>query len=460
MTGRFQVGFSRSDITPMQGIRMRGYYRERICEGVLDALEINAIAVQYGESTAILMSFDMCCFDNSVASAIKEEISRVTGISEEAIYLAATHSHTGPFLDNHSEYPLEQEYFRFVLHRSVDAAKTALSDLKPAKMGCAVAKAPEGIAFIRRYRMKDGSVRTNPGVNNPDIDHPIGELDLRVNVLKFERDGGDSILLVNFGNHPDVISGCRISADWPGFLRRTLERTLPGNRCIFFTGAQGDVNHLNVFPKEGELAATGPKGGAERYLYSRFIGEALAGSVLQVYSKILTTDIHSVQFAQKTICVPSNMPDPKDVPEARRIYDLYVSGRITDSRDPGNPEDLPYDGMERVTVLAEAKRIALLANGPEYFEMPLSAVAIDDVLFIGIPGEAFTGIGVALKKMEGWKLVLPTVLTNGSFGYFPMKDAFDEGGYEARGSRFRAGVAEQIIREGMELAASLKKIEE
>ena len=45
MTGIFQAGFSRADITPMQGIRMRGYFRERICEGVLDALEINGIGI-------------------------------------------------------------------------------------------------------------------------------------------------------------------------------------------------------------------------------------------------------------------------------------------------------------------------------------------------------------------------------------------------------------------------------
>ena len=76
---------------------------------------------------------------------------------------------------------------------------------------------------------------------------------------------------------------------------------------------------------------------------------------------------------------------------------------------------------------------------------------------LGIPGEPFTGIGVGLKKAPGWDLVLPTCLTNGTNGYFPMQDAYDEGGYEAKVSRFKAGVAEYIISEGTKLLNELLK---
>ena len=64
---------------------------------------------------------------------------------------------------------------------------------------------------------------------------------------------------------------------------------------------------------------------------------------------------------------------------------------------------------------------------------------------IGIPGEPFTEIGVAIKKTEGWQLIMPCALTNGDMGYFPVCSAFDEGGYEARTSPYKAGVAEEII---------------
>ena len=89
--------------------------------------------------------------------------------------------------------------------------------------------------------------------------------------------------------------------------------------------------------------------------------------------------------------------------------------------------------------------------------MPLTSVAIGNVALIGIPGEPFTGIGRGLKEAKGWDLVLPCCLTNGSEGYFPMKDAYDEGGYEARSSSFKAGVAELLIAEGCALLDDIRK---
>ncbi len=83
--------------------------------------------------------------------------------------------------------------------------------------------------------------------------------------------------------------------------------------------------------------------------------------------------------------------------------------------------------------------------------------ALGNVALIGIPGEPFMDVGRALKKAEGWDLVLPTCITNGYEGYFPMLDAYDEGGYEARSSRFKAGVAEIIVEEGLQLLKEIQK---
>jgi len=52
--------------------------------------------------------------------------------------------------------------------------------------------------------------------------------------------------------------------------------------------------------------------------------------------------------------------------------------------------------------------------------------------------------------------VLPCCITNGYEGYFPMREAYDEGGYEARSSIYAAGVAERIIEAGLSLLAELR----
>lgn len=445
---KLYAGFARVNVTPMMGIGLMGYYKHRFTEGVLDELEINALALSCGEDRVVLLSMDHCGMIREVTTDYRKHVSVVTGIPMEAIYIHATHTHTAPFLNQESEDKLEQEYYQFVRHKMADAAKLALEDLKPARMGVGVGLAP-GIAFIRRFRMKDGSIRTNPGVNNPDILKPIGEVDERVSILRFDREGADTLVLVNFADHPDTVGGCKISADWPGFVRRTVEKVLDNTKCIFFNGAQGDVNHVKVYPKEGDLNGMFMDFDdvSRGYDHARFMGRVVTGGVLQVYDKVKYIDVESIRYKQRTIQVPSNMPVAEDLPEARRIHELHLAGR---------DEELPYTGMMLTTKVAEAARMLRLEHGPESFEMELSGIAIGNVMMLGIPGEPFTGVGRALKETEGWGLVIPTCNTNGKQGYFPMKEAYDEGGYEAGSSNFRAGVAEQIIAEGKALMKELQ----
>ena len=72
-----------------------------------------------------------------------------------------------------------------------------------AKLFVATGEAKD-VSFIRRYRMKDGGVQTNPGVNNPNIDHALGTPNETVKLIKIERDDAEDIFIVNFGVHPDV----------------------------------------------------------------------------------------------------------------------------------------------------------------------------------------------------------------------------------------------------------------
>lgn len=443
-----KAGFGRVNVTPMTGIKISGYYKTRLAEGVLDELEINALALACGDSSAIILSIDHCGIKETEMNLFRKHIAEETGLPFEAIYITATHTHTGPFIVADSEDVLEQEYYAFVYRRMSDVAKAALADLKPAKMGWGIGQAPN-IAFVRRFRMKDGSVKTNPGVNNPDIVAPIGDVDERVTVLRFDREGAETIVLTNFSDHPDTVGGNLISGDWCGFLRRTVEKTLDNTKCIFVNGAQGDVNHVNVHPTGGYLNGMFMDFDdvARGYDHAKYMGRVVAGGVLQAFDKVKYIDVDSIKFINRNVRIPSNMPNPEDLPEARRINELHLADR---------DDEIPFEGMMLTTVVAEAARMLRLEHGPEYYDMQLSGIAVGGVAFVGFPGEPFTGIGRGVKETEGWETIIPTCLTNGSEGYFPMQDAYDEGGYEARSSGFKAGVAELFIKEGKKLLEDLK----
>ena len=443
-----QAGYSKVNINPMLGVPINGYFKPRYAEDILDDLEIVAVALACGETKTLLMAIDNLHLPTDLANSYRERIAQKTGVPTEGIFIHSTHTHTAGMLDMNSEDVLVQEYTAFVGKRFVDVATFAINDLKPAKMGWAIGKAPN-IAFVRRFRMKDGKVRTNPGVGNPDILHPIGDVDDRVNVVRFDREGYDTIVLANMGCHPDVVGGSKISADWPAMFRRRLEKSLDNVKAIFFNGAQGDINHVNVNAKDGDFNDTFHDfDDVDRgYGHARHMGNVMAGAVLQVYDKVNYRDVDTIRYAYKVSNLPSNMPKPEDMPLAHKYNDLHLAGKDC---------EIPFEGMELTTVVAEAGRMVRLEHGPESFPLGLSAFSIGPVAMLGIPGEPFNGIGLGIKEAEGWEVIMPCCLTNGSEGYFPMQDSYDEGGYEARSSRYKAGTAELIIKEGKALLDTLR----
>jgi len=447
-----KVGFSRVNINPPLGIPIDGYFIKRFAKGFLDDLETEVIALSCGNKKIAVISVDAVRVETLLCNKLYVSIEKAAGISKDGIFITATHTHTGPYASLKEEFYSQEiiaKYTDFLEQRIVDAVTMAFNDLKPAKMGYIVGYAPERVAYIRRYKMKNGTTMTCPPINNPDIDHPIGELDQRVNVIRFDREGAESVVIVNYGLHADTTNGELISADWPGVMRKTIEKALDGVQAVFIPGCEGDVGSTNVFPSGGDMNDTEISFDNEMKSpgMARFVGRALAGTVLQVYDKVNYTDVDEIGIISKKILIPSNKPKPEDMPLARKYLQLHEEGRDA---------EIPYEAMELTTVIAKAKRMCRLENGPENFEFELTGMKLGEVAFVGIPGEPFTDVGVGIKDTEGWPIILPCALTNGSEGYFPMMSAYDEGGYEALSSRFKAGVAEKIIEESKNLLNELK----
>ena len=450
---KLQAGFAKLDCAPPLGIAIEGYYVPRQAQGFLDTISVSALALSCGGETALILSADVCFLPTPLADQCRREIETVTGVPETHIFLTATHTHTGPAvsapLSGGGEDEKIQQYKAFLTSRLAEAAKLALSDRKPAKMGFATATAPDRVAYIRRYRMKDGSTYTCPPINDPDIVGPIGELDQRVHVLRFARQEAEDIVLVNYGVHVVTVNGDLLSADWPWWMAKTLDLALEGVKCMFLSGAQGDVGSTNVHPCGGDMNDTQISFDNEMKSpgMARFIGRALAGSVLQVYDKVCFADVDSISVAHKTVTVPANVPDPADLPLARKYKALYEAGR---------EDEIPYTAMQLTTVVAEALRMCEFEHGPYSFDLPLMGLRLGSVALVGMPGEAFTEVGVKIKETEGFDGILPCGLTNGYEGYFPVKSAFDEGGYEARTSRYKSGVAEAVTACAKEILAELR----
>ena len=464
----FKAGYAKTDITPPLGVFMPGYYKNRYAKEILDPLEVVCVAFSDGKTKALVMQLDTEAISDTVGDEMRDAASKATGIDRDAIILHASHTHDGGHLvmarrpgDKPSvvrgEGPdgIAALYRKMAVSRVADAAVNAVRNLKPAKLSYQRSVAKR-ISFGRRYRMKDGKVRTNPGVNNPDIAEPYGPpADEEVQVLRIDCEGDKPICVINFQTHPDVVGNETITADWPGLTRTVFEAATMGKaRCIVLNGTQGDVNHVNVMPRPGE------RNGLKRdfddvdrgYDHAWHMANVLAGSALSVWMKCIPLEAGEVRFAMQQVRVPANKAkdtDEKNLAWAKKVWEMHQAGKDA---------ELPWKGMELTTEVARAGRIIRMSKHADFHDLPLYGITIGkSVAFGGFPGEPFNDIGKRIKKESPFSITMLTCLTNGSRGYFPFSDAYETGGYESATSPFGPTVADDLIAGKLKLLNSLYK---
>lgn len=462
--GEFKAGFARVDITPPLGVYMPGYYQDRRAKQVLDPLQINLVAFSDGKKRAMVAQIDTEGLRDANADRMRDAIVKATGIDRDAILLHASHTHDGGNLAGQGRSDIDKLYIDLAVTRVTDAALAALADLKPAKLsiGRSVAKR---ISFGRRYLMKDGSVKTNPGTNNPDIVKPVGTADDTVQVLRIDREGGKPICVINFQTHPDVIGGETISADWPGLTRNVFEAATMGETlCMVINGTQGDVNHCNVLPRPGELNGLKRDFDAvdRGYEHAKHMANVLAGAALSVWLKCESVQAGEIRFACNEVKVPAQKA--KDTDEKNLAWAKDVSELHQKARKEGivaTPKDYVtvkygWKDMELTTEVARARRIVSMSTHDDYHLIPIWGIAIGDVAFGGFPGEPFNDIGVIIRKNSPFKMTILSCITNGGRGYFPFSDSYKQGGYESATSPFGPSVADDLIAGELKLLKGLK----
>ena len=449
LQAEFKAGFARMDVTPPLGIPLVGYFSKRVSDGVLDPLVIECVAVSDGENAALIYCVDDLHLTNPFFAKAFPAITAATGIPRDRIYVHSTHTHTGP-----ADWPragftpeekkLTQLYADMRIAKLADAGRLALADMAPAKI--AVAKTEcKNVSFIRRFRMKDGSVRTNPGLTNPNVKETLGTPDETLQLIRFKRTGAPDIAIVNFGTHPDTIGGTKYSADWPGVVRSTFENGIGGGvKCLFLNAAQGDVNHHGHNPSPGRAALYSKRKNGQSKAIATYMGHAVAGVAMSVWDICEEIPAGAVRGAVTAVPMPTNLPTAEEI----KWVEMF---------DAGRKDEIPLGRMEIATLTGPNSRVRKLKNGPDHFDILVSSIAIGDSLaFAGLPCEPFVDIGRAIKAQSPFSTTLITCLTNGSEGYIPSTKAHSEGGYEGLSSRFAAPTGDKLVAVQVEQLKKLK----
>jgi hypothetical protein len=272
-------------------------------------------------------------------------------------------------------------------------------------------------------------------------------------------------VLVNFGLHPAIVGGVVIGGDFPAYLETGVQRLLgpagngfapvsgragdpamgdgPQPVVVFANAPCGDVNHIDVSHSQRQ-------GG---FAEAARVGTILAGEVvkgacrlvpdLQVGGSVAGAEARArVRAVRRMVDLPLRRPTQEQVAWAREA----ARGRMS---------MVPGKGLEVV----EAHRILSLADGwtgPTH-TTEVQALAIgQDLAVVGLPGEVFAELGLALRERSPFRHTLVLGLANEAIGYVPTRRAYDEGGYEPTSSRLQAGGGEQLVEEALACLAAIR----
>ncbi len=435
------LGTANVDITPQLGTPMAGYYSPRGADGVHDPLLVAAMVLSDGQTKLAIVSLDLIKTDFATVDEARRLIEQQTGIPGEAVMISATHSHTGPVLSARSDRdddfggtdPLVTRYMLELPGKIADAVKQADDGLRETQpsvvIGCC-----EGIAFNRRFFMRDGSVGWNPGKLNPRVIRPAGPVDEDIPIVLFHgSDNRPQAAYVNYSLHLDTVGGTEFSADMPYTLRSLLSAAKGDDFfTLYTTGCCGDVNHLNVsnrLPQKGH-------GEAAR------IGTRLAGEVLKSIDQTTPVLDHTLRHAQRFVELPCFEITEQDVEMSGDVL-----ARV---RDPNAPRP---SFREMVPAYRAAD---IIARGHEPFRVEVQVFTIgNQVAVVSLPGEVFVELGITIRQGSPFVCTAIAELANGSIGYIPNRVAYPQGNYEVNSARCAAGSGELLVDTALEMLREL-----
>ena len=407
-----RVGFATACITPPVGMEIPGLFERRVAVGVHDDLFVRACVVDDEHTCAAFVQTDAIKVPRPLVDAGRERAHALCGIAPEHCFIAATHTHSGGPVFAGFMSQADAGYIDWVAAQVASAIAEAHRRRRPTLAGASSGTAA-GVAFNRRFIMKDGTQRTHPGKLNPDIVRPAGPEDPTVTVVGFRDPNSIEPFgcVVHFACHATHMNGILYSADYPRWIVETLQRVYgPRFGVVFLNGSCGDVTQAdNRSARPWEFGVywcrrTGQTVGAA----------ALRALALMDYPTTATVDVRSERLRA------SIRASTTETQQAARDYLATHDLSATDAESIYANELLEVEKIR-----AKTPEVALEVQG----------MRVGDAFFWGVPGEFFQEPALRVRDAAKFRHTCCVELANGYYGYICAKDAYAAGGYEPRLAR-------------------------
>ncbi len=255
--GRLQAGWAQRPLLPPAGIPLAGYGERqgRPSTGAHDPLDVEALVLGDGTDAVILVSIDLLIVPEELARRVRAAAGERLGLRPSAILFGSSHTHSAPggfapgWAGRQFAGRYDPEWVASLAGAVTEVIVEAWQELGPARIARGKTAVPEHVAN-----------RTRPGA----------AVDSDLQVLRLEKPGGASCIVVAYAAHATVIGAGNMEAsgDYPGFLERAVEEQT-GAMAMFLAGAVGSM--------EPE-----PPRGADAFARAESMGRALASRAIAV----------------------------------------------------------------------------------------------------------------------------------------------------------------------------------
>lgn len=418
-----RVGFATEDITPMPGKAIPGGFAPRLSKGALDPLQARACVVRAEDTVLAVVGVDAVSLMYETVAKARAGITEATGVPERNIIIAASHGHCAGPANDVLGSDADPEYLDLLAEQIKNAVIAADKNIQEAEVACGAGRC-EGLAFNRRFKMRDNTERSQPGKGNPDIVAPAGPADPEVGVIAFRANNGEYLGAIgNFACHPITTWGDMCSADYPAYWQTGLkERISPEFTLVFLNGACGDIGPVDFNDPETRETSVD---------LAKKIGSALAEETARVIKNAPFVKTDDVKVLHDEVTVEYRRPTQDQLQEALELVD----------------SDAPWNGPKY-----QARDLLLLAEqmGDQVETgCSLDVARIGTAVIAAAPWQPFCEFGLRIKEQSGCEVLLIAAFANGMLGYVPTPQAFIGGGYEptlCRGSKLKPDSGDRITK--------------
>jgi neutral ceramidase len=441
MSVNLKAGVSLVDISPGRGHELAGYpHCPRYNTGIHDPLYAGCIFLDDGRTKLALITLDLLFYSKKFVNQSRKRIAALTGIPAKNVMFCCSHTHSGPWGAGRLDLEaLEQG-------RGVDFPYVAGLQDKLDQLVLEACNHP----FDAKAGLGKGFCGKEHGIGGNRRD-PDGPADPEVCVLGIQDFQGNwRGCLVVYALHPTVIHGesTKVSADYPGYLRRYLLFAHPGMVTLFAQGTSGDqsTRYFRDSQTFEEACRIGTTLGVEVH---RVLDNLPLLSRPELMVRSVEAPLQLRDLPDKTVAESNLRKARTELERVKNEQASYVEVRTAEVKLLGAEDILGYALMAEKGITPDLVRDELPAE--------IQVLGIGDRRIVGIQGEIFVEYGLAIKQQSPFDGTFVIELANGALpGYMYSPAALIDGGYEVDTSMLDAGCGDWLITNTLKLLQDTK----